>query len=183
MAKIEKLQYKVIKSENKIQIRSYEPYILAEISVQGDRNEAANKAFTVLFKYISGNNISGEKISMTSPVTQQGEKIAMTAPVEQSGDGKNWKITFTMPSKYTMQTIPKPKDGSITIYQTDKEQRIAIMFSGFWNDANFNKHKKKLDEYIAEHDLKIKGGAIYAYYNSPFTLPFLRHNEVMYVLT
>ncbi|MEI7474458.1 MAG: heme-binding protein [bacterium] len=182
MPKIEQSEYIVTKIDKNIEIRTYEPVILAEVSTEGNRNEAANKAFFILVDYIKGENISNEKIAMTAPVKQQGEKIAMTAPVNQSGENKNWKVSFTMPSKYTMETIPTPEDNRIRLYQTPKEERIVIKFAGIWSDSNFTKNKIKLEKYIKDNNLKIKGDALYAYYNSPFSIPFLRRNEVMYVL-
>ncbi len=65
----------------------------------------------------------GANIAMTAPVGAQpiakdntGETIDMTAPVATEpkagakGEAKVWEITFTMPSEYTLETLPKPTD-------------------------------------------------------------------------
>ena len=79
---IEEAKYKVLEKDNRFEIRDYAPHILAETIVEGDLEEAGNKAFNRLFRYISGDNRSRTKVAMTAPVSQQpmGEKIKMTAP-------------------------------------------------------------------------------------------------------
>ena len=182
MAKYETPEYKVVKSEKDIEIREYPSYIITEVSNKGQRDKAANESFMILFDYISGKNIPNEKIPMTIPVTQEGEKIPMTVPVEQIKENNNWKMSFVLPSKYTLENAPKPKDERIKIYKQEKSKRIVIRFSGLSSDSNLRKHKIKLDKYIKENGIKVKSEAIYAFYNAPFTLPFLRRNEIMYVI-
>jgi len=169
MAKYETPEYTVIKSYKNIEIRDYPSYIVAEVCNSGERDKAANESFMILFDYISGKNIPNEKISMT-------------VPVEQIKENNNWKMSFVLPSKYTLETVPKPKDVRIKIYKQEASKRIVIRFSGFSSDSNLSKNKQKLDNYIKENGIKVKSEAIYAFYNAPFTLPFLRRNEIMYII-
>ena len=182
MAKYETPKYEVIKSYKNIEIRQYPSVIVAEVSNSGQRDKAANESFMILFDYIRGKNIPNEKISMTVPVVQEGEKISMTVPVEQIQENNNWKLSFVLPSKYTLETVPKPKDARIKIYKKEDSKKIVIRFSGLSSTANLSKNKQKLDKYIKENNIKVKNGAIYAFYNAPFTLPFLRRNEIMYLI-
>lgn len=182
MAKYETPEYQVIKSYKNIEIRKYSSYLVAEVITTGERDKAANEAFMILFNYISGNNLPSEKIPMTVPVSQKGEKISMTVPVEQLRGDNSWKMSFVLPSKYNMENIPKPKDARIKIYKQEASKRAVIRFSGFSSDSNLSKNKQKLDNYIKENDIKVKSEAIYAFYNAPFTLPFLRRNEIMYII-
>ena len=182
MAKYETPKYEVLKSYKNIEIRKYPSYLVAEVSNSGERDKAANESFMILFDYINGKNIPNEKIPMTVPVSQEGEKIPMTVPVEQLKENYNWKMSFVLPSKYTLENVPKPKDARIKIYKQESSKRIAIRFSGFSSDSNLSKNKKKLDNYIKENGIKIKSDAVYAFYDAPFTLPFLRRNEIMYII-
>jgi DNA gyrase inhibitor GyrI len=182
MAKYETPKYEVIKSYKNIEIRKYPSYLVAEVSNSGQRDKAANESFMILFDYISGKNIPNQKIAMTVPVTQKGQKIPMTVPVEQLRGDNNWKMSFVLPSKYNMENVPKPKDARIKIYKKEASKRIVIRFSGLSSDSNLNKNKQKLDKYIKENGIKIKSEAIYAFYDAPFTLPFLRRNEIMYII-
>jgi len=63
---LEKAKYKVIEEKGNIQIRQYEPSIVAQILVDADFNNAGNIAFYRLFNYISGKNRKKESIAMTS---------------------------------------------------------------------------------------------------------------------
>ena len=182
MAKTPTPDYKILDSQGKIELRQYDPMIMAEVSVSGDRDTAANRAFSLLFDFISGANTSQEKIAMTAPVVQKSEKIAMTAPVTQQKAGDGWTVAFIMPEKYTMETVPTPNSDKIRLYETEPQKQAAIQFSGFYTDNAFEKHHPKLLTYIENKGLSVVGEPVYAYYNSPFALPFLRRNEILYTV-
>ena len=183
MAKIETPPYQVIQSSEKIEVREYGPMIVAEVEVAGERSKAINAGFRILADYIFGNNAPGQSIAMTAPVIQQkGAKIAMTAPVSQTQSGDLWKVRFTMPSSYTLETLPKPNNPAIKIISIPGHRTVAIRFSGFWTDRNLRKNLEKLDAFIQDRGLNTMGDPIYAFYNPPWTLPFFRRNEVLYNL-
>jgi DNA gyrase inhibitor GyrI len=184
MGNYEEPQFSVIKSQNNIEIRQYKDALVAEVTVSGDRSEAANKGFRLLADYIFGNNISQEGINMTAPVTQsKSEKISMTAPVAQQKDGtSDWRVQFFMPSKYTQNSLPKPINDKVRIIKLDKRQVAAIRFSGRWAQNNLSEHDDILKEYLSQDKHEILSGPIYAFYNAPFTPWFIRRNEVMYIL-
>ena len=183
MAKIETPPYQVIQSAEKIEVREYAPMIVAEVAVAGERGKAIHAGFRVLADYIFGNNAPGQSIAMTAPVIQQkGAKIAMTAPVSQTQNGDLWKVRFTMPSSYTMQTLPRPNNPAIKIIPIPGHRTVVIRFSGFWTERNLRKNSGKLEAFIQSQRLKTMGDPIYAFYNPPWTLPFFRRNEVLYNL-
>lgn len=115
----EEAEYTVVLKDQDFEVRDYAPHILAETVVDGKFSNAGNKAFGRLFKYISGDNTSQQKIEMTSPVAQkaESEKIDMTSPVGQQRVNDNWVVSFMMPASYTMETLPQPKDPKITLRQ------------------------------------------------------------------
>lgn len=83
MSRYEQARYTVVESEGDIEIRDYASRIAVQTEVGGDSRQTANRAFGMLFSYISGANTSAQKIPMTVPVIEkkQGEKIRMTVPV------------------------------------------------------------------------------------------------------
>jgi len=183
MAEIETPPYQVIQSSEKIEVREYAPMLVAETEVAGERKEAINAGFRILANYIFGNNVPNQNIAMTAPVVQQkGEKIAMTAPVNQTQNGDLWKVQFTMPAEYTLETLPKPNNPAIKIIAKPSHRVAAIRFSGLSTERNLRKNSEKLIRYIEENNLKSWGEPIYAFYNPPWTLPFLRRNEIIYHL-
>jgi hypothetical protein len=177
----EEAKYSVLLKEGDLELRRYEPQIVAETIVEGEFDEVGNKAFRRLFGYISGNNRKNEPIPMTAPVNQkkEGEKIPMTAPVNQERRGDRWGITFLMPSSYTMQTLPVPTDESIHLREIPERLVVAITYSGTWSRKRYEDHKDKLLKLMGQKTLIQTGEPVYARYNPPFTPWFLRRNEVL----
>jgi hypothetical protein len=179
---IEKAKYQVIDKEGKFEVRQYQPQIVAETIVDADFDDAGNMAFRRLFNYISGENRKKESIAMTAPVSQKGgsEKIAMTAPVNQQKSEGNYVVSFLMPSKYTMQTLPEPLDSSVRLRQIPARKIAAIRYSGSWSRKKYEAKKILLEEFIKKKGLRITGQDIFARYDPPFQIPFLRRNEVLF---
>ena len=180
MSQVEQAKYEVLTSQGNIEIRLYPPMIVAEAEVQGDRKTAISQGFRVIADYIFGNNISKNSIAMTSPVRQQtSEKIAMTAPVLQEEKSGQWKVQFIMPPNYTMATLPKPVNDSVKLIELPTKRIVVISFSGIASDAKLRKYTAELSNFIIAEKLNAKAPPIYAFYDPPWTLPFLRRNEVM----
>ena len=130
---IESPRYRVVQKDNKFEIREYDDYILAEVEIDGDFSSALLKGFRVLADYIFGGNTSKAHITMTVPVVQQvagSENIEMIAPVTSSPveEGKKYIIAFTMPSKYSLESLPEPEDKSISFRKITRHKVAAIKF-------------------------------------------------------
>lgn len=180
MSSVEQPDYKLITSEENIEIRDYSPMILAEVEVSGERKQAIREGFKVLANYIFGNNTSHIKMEMTAPVTNELiEKMAMTKPVIQEKHMDKWKVRFVMPKKYSFETLPKPNSKEVILIPLPARRFAVIRFSGLADDENIKQHTKELEAYILAKTLKPVGGPSLAFYNPPWTLPFLRRNEVM----
>ena len=180
VSNVEQAKYEVVESQNEIQIRDYAPMIVAEAEVSGERKEAINKGFRIIADYIFGNNIPKQNVAMTAPVIQQpSQKIAMTAPVTQEGAGKSWKVRFVMPATYTMDTLPKPNNDAVKLEKVLGKRFAVIRFSGMSGEDSLQKHTNELNAFIKDKKLAPLSQATYAFFNPPWTLPFLRRNEVM----
>jgi len=177
----EEPKYTVAKKDGDIEIRLYEPFIVAETVVDTtDLEEASNEGFRRLAGFIFGGNKVQRKIAMTSPVTtEQSQKIAMTAPVETERGASSVRIAFTMPSEFTMEALPLPNDSRVTLRQVPARKLAVIRFSGRWTEANFREHTGQLTAWIQKEGMKVTGAPIIARYNPPFLPSFLRRNEVM----
>ena len=176
MSNVEQPAYKIFYSEGNIEIRDYPPMILAEVEVSGTRKEAIQEGFKMIADYIFGNNTSKTSIEKANPIN---EKIAMTAPVMQEKDLDAWKIRFVMPKKYDLDTLPNPNSEKITLVSWPSKRFAVIRFSGIPDEKNLEKHSKILESYISKHRFTALKNVVYAFYNPPWTLPFLRRNEVM----
>jgi len=178
---IEEAEYEVLESVEDFELRNYYPHIVAETLIEGDFDDVGNEGFRRLFAYISGENRKRESISMTAPVSQDKnyEKIPMTAPVNQQRQAGKWRVTFMMPSGYTLETLPEPLDKRIKLKKVEGKQVAALKYSGTWSNKRYEQKKNKLESIIRERGLTPIGEPVFARYNPPFMPWFLRRNEVL----
>jgi hypothetical protein len=179
---VEQANYTVLMDEGDIQIRQYDDFIVAETIVEAEYDEASSTGFRRIAGYIFGKNKRDEKISMTAPVLQEreaGEKIAMTAPVLQEQDGTGWRMSFVMPAKYTLDTIPQPIDPKVVLKEVKGSKVAAIRYSGLLSEDRINKKTEKLEAWLEEKGYATLSEPRSAGYDPPWTIPFLRRNEVL----
>ena len=180
MSNVEQAKYNVVESSGSIEIRDYAPKIIAQTEVAGERKEAINQGFRLIADYIFGNNTSAQKVAMTAPVIQQeSEKIAMTAPVMQTGNDNNWSVAFVMPGEYTIETLPKPNNNLVKLIEVPGKRFGVMRFTGLAGQESLKTNTDKLNAYIKSQNLNSISAPAYAFYNPPWTLPFMRRNEVM----
>lgn len=179
-SRVEQPSYEVIESQGDIEIRDYAPMIVAETEVSGEREAAIRDGFRAIADYIFGNNGGARKVAMTAPVMQQaGEKIAMTAPVTLQGEGQLWQVRFVMPARDTMETLPLPRNPAVRLRQVAGRRCAVIRFSGLAAADSLERYTQELNEFLRARRLQALSLPTYAFYNPPWTLPFLRRNEVM----
>ncbi len=186
---IEEPKYEVIEKNTTFEIRRYEPMIVAETEVEGDFDEVGNDAFGLLAGYIFGKNEEGAEMEMTAPVSQMPSSenvdhgtattlISNTIDKTSGGEG-NYLITFVMPSEFNMDTLPKPDDDRVQLKEIPEKLMAAKSYSGSWSQGKYTKHEELLMDGLHEAGYEAIGEPIFARYNSPFTIPMLRRNEVL----
>lgn len=173
-------KYSVSSKENEIEIRQYPGYIQAEVTIEETNYKSAmERGFSLLAGYIFGNNISQQKIAMTTPVqASQSEKIAMTTPVIVSGES-SFTVAFIMPAGYTLETLPQPKDPRVRFTHQSARSMAAIRFSGYFNEKTIEKNKQRLIDWLQAQGLETEGDFIVAGYNPPWVPGFMARNEVL----
>ncbi len=158
----EEAQHDVVHKTDIYEIRNYSDRLVVQVV-----NKVDNNSFRKLFNYISGSNNTSEKISMTVPVTQ-------------TKKDNEYYMQFYLPSKFNKETTPMPTNPDLEITTITGGYYAVIKYSGRASDKNFEKHSEILKGKLLEDKISIKGSAIKATYNSPYTLPFLRRNEAMF---
>ena len=157
----EEANYEIVKENKEYEIRKYSDRLVIETnSIQGN-------GFRKLFNYISGNNEEKKEIKMTVPVTQEVKNGNMT-------------MQFYLPSKFNKENTPKPSNSEIKVLTIEGGYYAVIKYSGRSSDQNFLKNKDILERQLKRDNITILSPPIRASYNSPFTLPMLKRNEVMY---
>ena len=157
----EEANYEIVKENKKYEIRKYPDRLVIET------NSIKGNGFRKLFNYISGNNEKNQEIKMTVPVTQEIKNGNMT-------------MQFYLPSKFNKDNAPKPSNSEIKVLTIEGGYYAAIKYSGRSSDKNFLKNKDILEKELKQDNIIILSPPIRASYNSPFTLPMLKRNEVMY---
>ena len=184
----EQVSYTVIAHlDDNTEVRRYPPQLVAETSVTApDESSARNKAFRVLFDYISGANRSQKKVAMTAPVETAAapETIAMTAPVETTAQaGGSYAMRFFLPAEYTMETAAEPTNPEVRIVEVPERTLAVLRFSGSRGADNVARHASELERVIAGSSWRAAGEPTTLFYDPPWTIPFLRRNEVTIPMT
>lgn len=163
-----------------VEIRSYGARFAAETHVDAEGFEAMNEAFRILAGYIFGGNKQKQDIAMTAPVvSDQGTNIAMTTPVTTERVGESGlTMRFFLPAKITTANAPSPNDPRVTLTEIPPETVAVLRFSGRWHQGAFATQKQELLAQLANSGWTPIGEPFTQLYDPPFTIPFLRRNEV-----
>ena len=158
----DEVKYTMVSKSKLYEIRKYSDQLVIETETSDQ-----NSGFKKLFKYISGNNKDKKEIKMTTPVTQ----------TEKNG---NMTMQFYIPTEFNENNVPNPNNSEVKVLNIKGGLYAAIVYSGRASDGNYSKHKNILEDQLKKDKISIISKPIRATYNSPFTLPMLRRNEVIF---
>ncbi len=177
---IEEPAYVTVIEDGDKTLRDYAAVVVAETEVQGAWDSASNQGFRRLAGYIFGGNAGANRIAMTAPVGQKvaGSKIAMTAPVGVRPAGEAWVVSFTMPSGSSLKNLPIPNDARVILREVPGRRVAVHSFTGFWTEGRMARHTEALEAWIAKRGLRATGPPEINRYDPPWTLPWLRRNEI-----
>lgn len=172
--------YQTLEQENKFEVRQYSDVLVAQSTSAGNYKESSGQNFERLAGYIFGKNKANEKMDMTTPVLQeqQSEKMKMTTPVFQQQANTNWTMTFVLPSKYTLETVPRPLDENVIVKVLPKVKVATLQFNGRMNENNIFNHTQMLEDWLKQKGFNASANPYSAAYDPPWTLPLLRRNEI-----
>jgi hypothetical protein len=185
----EEPDFTVVATANDYEIRRYEPFLVAEVDVSGDFDEAGSAAFRVLAAYIFGKNVpavgEAHKVSEAHNTkgADEGVKMAMTVPVLSTetapGAHASYTYSFVMPSGFSLASLPKPLDERVRIREMPGRLVAARRYSGRWTEARFVEHEAALREGLARDGVEADRRTLFARYNGPWTPWFMRRNEIL----
>ena len=165
---------------NRVEIRRYGPRLAAEVDLASTGDAGRSQAFQLLFAYITGANrapaFGQDTIAMTTPVEVSGkELVAMTVPVETLDSADAGHMRFFLPSKYSLDTAPKPLNPEVRLVTVSQEMIATLRYSGSATDVA--ERKAELIAKLADTTWRPISEPYTLFYDAPFTLPFLRRNE------
>jgi hypothetical protein len=178
---VEEPRYELVRNiDERVELRRYEPYVVAEVELDAGAGEAGNRAFPILAGYIFGKNKGERKLAMTAPVTQTAApvKMAMTAPVTQSATRAGTRVQFVLPAGVTLATAPEPLDPRVRLREEPAATWAVIRYSGAWSQERYAEHVEALRAVLATAGVATEGEPVWARYNGPMTPWFLRRNEI-----
>ncbi len=160
---IEEPEYRVEKAwdAEQIEIRAYAARVMAVT----DMAEDSDGGFRVLAGYIFGGNA-------------EEQKIAMTAPVQQSMSGER-EMAFMMPAEYALEDLPQPEDQRVSFREAPAYTAAVIQFSGLASAEKADENWQQLRRFLTAEGIDITGDPTLNQYNPPWTLPFMRRNEII----
>ena len=178
---LEQPDYTIAATYQDMELRAYAPRIQAQVTVEGAREDATNTGFRILAGYIFGGNTGQEKIAMTAPVSTSAdtsEKIAMTAPVSTQSVDQGYTVSFKMPYKWTLDTLPVPDDDRIQLVEVPGYQAAVRSFSGRVNPKKIDAQGEKLRASMQAQGLSPQGQVMVSQFDPPWIPFFMRKNEV-----
>jgi hypothetical protein len=181
--RVEEPRYTLERQDRGVELRRYAPVVRAVTVVENvSWDRALNEGFRRLAGYIFGGNRRQQSIAMTSPVTAQptssSMQIAMTAPVTAQPATSGVRVTFTMPAGHTLQSLPIPDNRTVILEAVDERLVAVRKFSGFAGRDTFEREREALLAGLSVLGVRAVGEPELARYDPPWTLPFLRRNEV-----
>jgi hypothetical protein len=178
---IEEPEFAVVKKLGPVEIRQYAPYVVAEVVVNANANDAGNQAFPILAGYIFGKNKGEKKMAMTAPVTQTPAapmRMEMTAPVTQTPMADGYLVQFVLPKNVSLANAPEPLDARVKLREIPAANWAVITYSGTWSQSNFDENLGSLRAALKTADIATQGEPVLSRYNGPFTPWFMRRNEI-----
>ena len=166
---IEKPDYKVVKKYNNFELRDYGSIVIATTYLERNYSRSNSVGFQKVASYIFGGNDKNMKIAMTAPV--------MTT--FHSSKNKEQEISFVMPKKHNLDTLPAPARNDVIIKEKELGLVAAISFGGWATEERAKNFIKKLDLLIEKENLTKLNEIIVAQYNSPWVIPPFRKNEIL----
>jgi len=160
----ESAPYQVVRASGQFELRDYPQLTLVETpmaAVNGDNN-----SFMRLFRFIGGGNAAKQK-------------IAMTTPVFMAGSSSNATMAFVLPAKMGPGEVPRPADAAVQVREVPAGRFAVLRFHGGRNARNEAASLRQLRAWMQTETLAETGGPVFGYFDPPWTLPFLRRNEVM----
>lgn len=161
---VEEPSYRLLDQIGHIEIRHYDSVVQASTTL-ADSGKTSD-GFRRLAGFIFGNNAAEQKISMT-------------APVQETLGGATTEMAFTMPAAYSMESLPIPNDSRVTLSEIPPRTVAVISFSGWATRGKVDRYQTQLAEMLQSMQIDAIGVPVLNQYNPPWTLPFLRRNEIM----
>ncbi len=171
-AAYETAEYQVVESDGKFEVREYPDLVLVATATKLDA-QGRDGSFMRLFRYISGENQSEQKISMTTPVFMENDEADSRV-----------QMGFVMPKEVASKGAPAPTGEQVDIRKRAGGRFAVVRFSGQLTFKRAKESETSLRDWMKTKGLVAAdstdgSGVETAGYDPPFTPGPLRRNEVL----
>jgi hypothetical protein len=176
----EEPNYRLLSEVGDIQIRLYQPMLIAETVIEADYSQAGKIGFNRLARYIFGGNVQNKEMSMTTPVFREsiGQIETMNAATQNAPNNNKWMMSFVMPPSFDVTTLPDPSDPLVIIKLIPAKKVAILRYAGNLNQERMTEYSQILLAWLDEQHIKPLSGPRSAAYDPPWTIPGLRRNEI-----
>ena len=88
-------------------------------------------------------------------------------------------MAFMMPAEYTLEDLPQPEDQRVSFREAPAYTAAVIQFSGWASAEKADENWQQLRRFLIAEGIDITGEPTLNQYNPPWTLPFMRRNEII----
>ena len=176
----EEPSYRVLSVDGNIQIRLYQPMLIAETVIEADYSQAGKIGFNRLARYIFGGNVQNKEMAMTTPVFREsiGQIENMNEATQHAPNNNKWIMSFVMPPSFDVTTLPEPSDPLIIIESIPAKKVAILRYAGSLNQERMTEYNQILLAWLDERHIKRLSSPRSAAYDPPWTIPSLRRNEI-----
>jgi len=165
----EKARYEIEAIEGQFEVRRYAPRVQAETVLNAAPwQQSLHAGFERLANYIGGGNSRQTKIAMTAPV------MVTVGSVDRA----TRTVAFKIPDSEPFETLPAPSDRQIALRRIPARRVASLSYSGRYGLEFPAKKRQQLLTRVRAAGLLPIGEVTFAGYDAPWTLPWLRHNEL-----
>jgi hypothetical protein len=179
----EQPRYQVIERvSDSVEIRQYGKRVMAEAVVDTSKSDnSRGDAYRALSDYVNGANRISKIVERTSPteIRLKSSTIATTVPIQIYEPNSHLIMRFFMPAKYRKDELPEPSDPRVRLIELPSATFAVLRFSGLADDAAVQARYDELVNVLQPTSWRIAGWATVFLYNPPWTIPFLRTNEIV----
>lgn len=175
-------RYEVIHQDGELEIRRYPALLRASTFTAGPYQTSTEAGFHRLADFISGHNSASARRyqpDQGAPPNVRGEHIAMTMPVLQAPVEGGWTMAFILPRKYSFSTAPKPLDKDVDLQQVPPQTMAILRYTGSVDEERIQRKFRELRGWVQSIGWRSISEPLAALYDPPFTIPFLKRNEVL----
>ena len=87
-------------------------------------------------------------------------------------------MRFFLPSEFTVTTAPAPTDARVQIEEVPLTTQAVLRFTGLGSPSHLRQRQAALLDTLNGSDWLVASEPKTLFYDPPWTLPFLRRNEV-----